>query len=120
MATIMESYDMQLISSFYAFPQFNRKYGKQLPNGTWQVDADWQLGLSLASLIGLIFGVFPTFAAGTLAVFLLVVTPIMHNFWGVPSRQQEQEMIHFLKNLTMLGAALLFLAMSATAWPYAV
>lgn len=58
MATIMESYDMQLISSFYAFPQFNRKYGKQLPNGTWQVDADWQLGLSLASLIGLIFGVF--------------------------------------------------------------
>jgi SP family general alpha glucoside:H+ symporter-like MFS transporter len=58
MATIMESYDMQLISSFYAFPQFNKKYGQQLPNGTWQVDADWQLGLSLASLIGLIFGVF--------------------------------------------------------------
>lgn len=58
MATIMESYDMQLISSFYAFPQFNRKYGERLPNGTYQVDADWQLGLSFASLAGLIFGVF--------------------------------------------------------------
>lgn len=58
MATIMESYDMQLISSFYAFPQFNRKYGQKLPNGTYQIDANWQLGLSLASLIGLILGIF--------------------------------------------------------------
>lgn len=58
MATIMESYDMQLISSFYAFPQFNRKYGERLPNGTYQINANWQLGLSFASLVGLIFGVF--------------------------------------------------------------
>ncbi|KAJ8119116.1 hypothetical protein OPT61_g21 [Boeremia exigua] len=58
MATIMESYDMQLISSFYAFPQFNRKYGHPLPNGKYQVEANWQLALSFASLIGLIFGVF--------------------------------------------------------------
>lgn len=58
MATIMESYDMQLISSFYAFPQFNKKYGKRLPNGTYQVDANWQLGLSFSTLAGLIFGVF--------------------------------------------------------------
>lgn len=49
---------MQLINSFYAFPQFNKKYGEQLPNGTYQIDANWQLGLSLASLVGLIFGVF--------------------------------------------------------------
>ncbi|KAF2821006.1 sugar transporter [Ophiobolus disseminans] len=58
MATIMESYDMQLISSFYAFPQFNKKYGKRLPNGTYQIEANWQLGLSYSSLVGLIFGVF--------------------------------------------------------------
>ena len=77
-------------------------------------------GMLVVGGIGLVLGAFPTFAAGTLAVFLLVVTPIMHDFWAVPSQQQEQEMIHFLKNVTMIGAALLFLAMSAIAWPYAI
>lgn len=28
------------------FPQFNRKYGEQLPDGTWQIPARWQAGLS--------------------------------------------------------------------------
>ena len=32
-----------------AFPQFNRKYGEQLPDGTWQVPAPWQAGLSNVS-----------------------------------------------------------------------
>lgn len=32
-----------------AFPQFNRKYGEQLPDGTWQVPARWQAGLSNVS-----------------------------------------------------------------------
>lgn len=64
MATIMESYDMQLIATFYAFPQFQRKYGERLPNGKYSVPAQWQLGLSLSSLLGLIIGVF---ANGSLA-----------------------------------------------------
>lgn len=54
----MESYDIQLIKAFYAFPQFNKKYGFRLKNGTYQVDANWQLGLSLAQFCGLIVGVF--------------------------------------------------------------
>lgn len=29
-----------------AFPQFNRKYGKQLPSGEYQIPAPWQAGLS--------------------------------------------------------------------------
>ncbi|KAF2855364.1 sugar transporter [Plenodomus tracheiphilus IPT5] len=58
MANIMESYDIQLIKGFYALPQFNRKYGFRLPNGTYQVDANWQLALSLAQFGGLIMGVF--------------------------------------------------------------
>lgn len=64
MANIMESYDIQLIKGFYALPQFNKKYGFRLPNGTYQVDAKWQLALSLAQFCGLIMGVF---ANGSLA-----------------------------------------------------
>lgn len=35
----MEGYDISLVNNFYGFPQFNRKYGEQLPDGTYQVPA---------------------------------------------------------------------------------
>lgn len=40
----MEGYDISLVNNFYAFDQFNRKYGEQLPGGSYQVPArvsDW-------------------------------------------------------------------------------
>ena len=36
-----------------AFPQFNEKYGVQLDDGTYQVPAPWQSGLSNVSLLDL-------------------------------------------------------------------
>lgn len=35
----MEGYDISLVNNFYAFPQFNRKYGERLANGTYEVSA---------------------------------------------------------------------------------
>jgi SP family general alpha glucoside:H+ symporter-like MFS transporter len=52
----MEGYDVCLLSNFYAFPQFNKKYGEQLPNGTYQVPARWQAGLSNGAYVGEILG----------------------------------------------------------------
>ncbi|KAK7959557.1 general substrate transporter [Apiospora aurea] len=43
---VMEGYDVSLVNNFYAFQQFNKKYGEQLPDGTYQVPAAWQSGLS--------------------------------------------------------------------------
>ena len=37
----MEGFDVCLLSNFYSFPQFNRKYGVQLADGTYQVPASW-------------------------------------------------------------------------------
>ncbi|KAF7855400.1 hypothetical protein EAF04_010143 [Stromatinia cepivora] len=54
----MEGYDLCLLSNFYAFPQFNEKYGEQLPDGTWQVPAKWQAGLSNGANVGEIIGLF--------------------------------------------------------------
>ncbi|KAF7368455.1 MFS general substrate transporter [Mycena venus] len=54
----MEGYDVCLLSNFYAFPQFNRKYGKQLPDGSYQVPAPWQSGLSNGANVGEILGLF--------------------------------------------------------------
>ncbi|KAJ6447829.1 putative MFS maltose permease [Mycena sanguinolenta] len=55
---VMEGYDVCLLSNFYAFPQFNRKYGKELSDGTFQVPAPWQAGLSNGANVGEIFGLF--------------------------------------------------------------
>jgi SP family general alpha glucoside:H+ symporter-like MFS transporter len=54
----MEGYDVCLLSNFYGFPQFNKKYGSQLPDGTYQIPAPWQAGLSNGANVGEIIGLF--------------------------------------------------------------
>jgi len=69
----------------------------------------------------LVLGVYPAIGAGAIALFLLVATPTMHDFWTVEDPEaQQNEMTQFLKNVTMLAAALAFLVLASTAWPYAV
>ena len=77
-------------------------------------------GVLLFGGLGIAAGVLPTLAAGALIGFLLVTTPVMHDFWAVPEEQQQGELINFLKNVAMTGAALTLLAISTTAWPYAL
>ena len=77
-------------------------------------------GLLLFGGLGIAAGVLPTLAAGALVVFLLVTTPVMHDFWAAPEEKKQGELINFLKNVAMTGAALALLAISTTAWPYAL
>ncbi|SEH17518.1 Uncharacterized membrane protein YphA, DoxX/SURF4 family [Natronorubrum sediminis] len=65
-------------------------------------------------------GAFPTLAAGALAGFLVVATPMMHDFWAVPEDQRQDELNSFLKNVGLLGMTVLLLAVSTVEWPYAV
>ncbi|KAF4539636.1 putative maltose permease [Lasiodiplodia theobromae] len=58
LACIMDSYDMQIVSAFYAYPSFQKKYGELLDDGSYSIPASWQLGLSLTSNFGMIIGVF--------------------------------------------------------------
>ncbi|RMZ84807.1 hypothetical protein DV737_g1045, partial [Chaetothyriales sp. CBS 132003] len=52
----MEGFDLCLLNTFYAMPQFRRKYGKELPDGTFQIPASWQSGLSNGTQCGQILG----------------------------------------------------------------
>ncbi|KAJ5485263.1 Maltose permease MAL61 [Penicillium diatomitis] len=54
----MEGYDISLVNNFYAFPQFNRKYGERIADGSYQVPARWQSGLSNGAAVGEIIGLF--------------------------------------------------------------
>ncbi|KAL4871826.1 hypothetical protein BDV12DRAFT_163178 [Aspergillus spectabilis] len=52
----MEAYDISLVNNFYAFDQFNRKYGEPSSDGSYQVPARWQAGLSNGAYVGEIIG----------------------------------------------------------------
>ncbi|KAH6992543.1 general substrate transporter [Fusarium venenatum] len=58
-STIMEGYDIVLISSFFAQPAFRQHYGSYQPStDTWQITASWQNALSNAVSVGTIIGAF--------------------------------------------------------------
>ena len=52
----MEGYDIALIGNFYAFPPFNEKYGQLQDDGSYQVPAQWQAGISNGAQCGQIVG----------------------------------------------------------------
>lgn len=55
---IMEGYDLVLMSSFYGYPTFQKKYGEMVEGGGYELSGPWQSGLGAASSCGTIFGVF--------------------------------------------------------------
>ncbi|WVQ72515.1 hypothetical protein IAR50_002072 [Cryptococcus sp. DSM 104548] len=52
----MEGYDISLLGNFYAFTPFNKKFGVELADGTYEVPARWQTGLSNGAQCGQIIG----------------------------------------------------------------
>lgn len=66
-------------------------------------------GLLLGS-VGLALWRLPRASATAVAGFFLGVTPMMHDFWNAEDdAEQQQEIIQFMKNGALLGAALVFL-----------
>jgi hypothetical protein len=56
MSSIMEGFDLVLLSSLFAQPQFQQKYGIQLADGSYTIESRWQIGLNLAVQAGSIIG----------------------------------------------------------------
>ncbi|SDY39438.1 DoxX family protein [Halopenitus persicus] len=77
------------------------------------------LGLITGALAVLI-GVYPVLGALAVIIFLVPITVIMHDFWTMEGQERQNERIHFLKNIGLIGAALGFLALSSVTWPLAV
>jgi SP family general alpha glucoside:H+ symporter-like MFS transporter len=57
-AIAMEGFDIVLIAAFFAFPAFTKKYGVLQGDGTYEVPAPWQAGLSNGARVGEILGLF--------------------------------------------------------------
>ncbi|TIA13371.1 putative maltose permease [Aureobasidium pullulans] len=54
-AVIMAGFDPQLVSSFYALPAFQKKYG-QFYEGEYIISAPWQTGLGMGNAVGQLVG----------------------------------------------------------------
>lgn len=68
---------------------------------------------ALIGVGGVLFalGVWADLAALLLAAFLLPTTLIMHRFWGLDDPQMaENQQVNFMKNMALLGAALMAFA----------
>ena len=63
--------------------------------------------LLIASGLSVMLGIRPQWGAAGIALFLTGVSPKMHDFWKHEDAGQKQnEMIHFSKNMALLGAAI--------------
>jgi putative oxidoreductase len=66
--------------------------------------------IAIVGGLSVLLGIHARMGAALLLIFLVPVTLLMHNFWAVADPQMAQtQMTNFLKNLSLIGGALLVL-----------
>jgi putative oxidoreductase len=61
--------------------------------------------------LSILFGIYPYVGIFFLVIFLLPVSLMMHNFWTIEDPQARMaDKTSFMKNMALLGAILMFLA----------
>lgn len=66
--------------------------------------------------LSILLGYRAKLGAWLIVIFLIGVTP-MHKFWGISDpMMQQMQMVMFMKNLTMLGGALLITQFGSGPW----
>ncbi len=72
--------------------------------------------IALIGGLSILLGYRARLGAWLIAIFLIGVTP-MHKFWGITDpMMQQMQMVMFMKNLTMLGGALLITQFGSGPW----
>lgn len=73
--------------------------------------------LAILGGLSILLGYRAKIGAWLISLFLIGVTPAMHNFWAISDPMAHQmQFIHFMKNLSMLGGALLITQLGAGPW----
>ena len=75
--------------------------------------------LLVVGAVSVLTGFRPQLGLAAIAVFLVGVTPVMHNFWALQGLPRELELHFFMGNLGLLGGAVLALAIPRP-WPLSV
>jgi putative oxidoreductase len=69
--------------------------------------------VELGGGIALVLGWQARWAALAIFLFMIPATLIFHNFWTVDAAQVQDQMIHFMKNLCIIGGTLYVMAFGA-------
>ncbi|MDB6113006.1 MAG: DoxX family protein [Pedosphaera sp.] len=69
----------------------------------------FELGGGLSVLLGFK----ARWGALALIIFLITASVIFHNFWAYTGAEKQTQMVHFLKNLSIMGGLLLVVARGA-------
>jgi putative oxidoreductase len=73
--------------------------------------------IALAGGLSILLGYRARIGAWFIALFLVGVTPMLHNFWTVIDPMMHQmQMVMFMKNVAMLGGALLISQFGSGPW----
>ncbi|GAB3645867.1 DoxX family protein [Ramlibacter alkalitolerans] len=94
------------IAGFSGLVGYISSKGVPLPEVCAAIAIATELGLGLLLLVG--FKV--RWVALLMAIFVLVITPIFHNYWAVPEAQLMAQKMNFFKNMAIAGGLLAFAA----------
>jgi putative oxidoreductase len=73
--------------------------------------------LAILGGLSILLGFRARLGAWLIVLFLVGVTPMMHNFWAVSDPMMHQmQMIMFMKNMSMLGGALIISQLGSGPW----
>ncbi len=117
-----------LLGGYFVFNAFNHFANSKMMTGYAAskgvpAPAMAVLGTGVLLLVGglsILTGFQTTIGLGAIILFLLGVTPMMHNFWAINDPQVRMgEMVNFTKNSALLGAAIMLLSYP-TPWPLAL
>ncbi len=70
----------------------------------------------LAGSLSVIAGFQIRIGASLLFIFLVLATYFFHDFWNFEGTEAQQQMIQFMKNLSLMGTMLFFIGNGAGAW----
>ena len=93
-------------------PKFNDVAGLMASKGVPQPQL-LLVGAILFLIVGslsIILGFKARIGAGLLFVFLAMATYYFHDFWKLEGPEHQQHMIHFMKNLSMMGSMVFIMA----------
>jgi putative oxidoreductase len=111
---------MFLVSGFFKIGGYTQLMGYAAAKGVPMASVAIACAavLELAGGLAILTGFQTKIAAWILFLYLIPVTFIFHNFWALQGAEQQNNMIHFLKNVAIMGGLVILAANGAG--PYSV
>jgi len=98
------------VRGYCAYKRIPRPGAATIVSGVWLLVAGSSVVVGLRPEAGLVL----------IVLFLLVVTPLIHDFWNAADPGQRLgDLVNFTKNAALLGAALMMLLLPRP-WPYSL